>query len=37
DIVQHMEDIGGAPPVSCVTNEILGVTCAPQAIAKATT
>lgn len=37
DIVQHMEDIGGAPPASCVTNEILGVTCAPQAIAKATT
>ncbi|PFH37628.1 rhoptry neck protein RON2 [Besnoitia besnoiti] len=37
DIVQHMEDVGGAPPVSCVSNEVLGVACAPQAIAKATT
>lgn len=37
DIVQHMEDIGAAPPVSCVNNELLGISCAPQAIAQATT
>ncbi|PHJ25054.1 rhoptry neck protein ron2 [Cystoisospora suis] len=37
DIVQHMEDIGAAPPVSCVNNELLGTSCAPQAIAEATT